>query len=127
MLGGLCDVCTYASEHARGCATDLQVVLANLRSVEHSVERGNLIDLHRGHLEDLGDLVHSRQSQEVIVLFLSDKKSGDHAAGLVVVGVLGLELFNGGVAFLGELKGALFEVIFGISMGREGAEGETLS
>ncbi len=103
------------------------MVLADLRSIEHSVERGNLIDLHGGHLEDLGDLVHSRQSQEVIVLLLSDEKSGDHAAGLVVVGVLGLELFNGGVAFLGELKGALFEVIFGISMVREGAEGETLS
>ena len=70
---------TYASEHAGGRATHLQVVLADLRPVEHRVEGSDLVDLHGGHFEDLGGLVHGRQSQKVVVLLLSDEKNGDHS------------------------------------------------
>ena len=41
---------TYTSEHAGSSATHLEVVLAELDSVEHSVETSYLVDLHGGHL-----------------------------------------------------------------------------
>ena len=65
---------TYSSNHAWGGSADLKVVLADSGSVEHREERGDLIDLHWGHLENLGSLVHGRQSQEVVVLLLSKEQ-----------------------------------------------------
>ena len=79
--------CTYTANHARSGAADLQVVLADLGSVEHRVERGDFVDLHRCHFEHLGHLVHRGECKEVIVLFLRDKQHWDHAARFVVVWV----------------------------------------
>lgn len=79
--------CTYTANHAWSGAADLQVVLAHLGAVEHRVERGDFVDLHRGHLEDLCHFVHCGQSEEVIVLLLRDKQHWDDAARFVVVGV----------------------------------------
>jgi len=39
-----------SSEHARSGSTDLEVVLADLSSVEHGVETGYFIHLHGSHL-----------------------------------------------------------------------------
>jgi hypothetical protein len=50
---------TYTSDHARGGSAHLQVVFAHLRSVEHRVKTGDFVDLHGGHVEDLGSFVHS--------------------------------------------------------------------
>ena len=41
---------TYTSEHAGSSTTHLEVVLAELGSVEHSVETSYLVDLHGSHL-----------------------------------------------------------------------------
>ena len=79
--------CTYTANHARSGAADLQVVLAHLGAVEHRVERGDFVDLHRGHLEHFCHLVHSGQREEVIVLLLRDKQHWDDAARFVVFGV----------------------------------------
>lgn len=117
---------TYTAEHARGGAADLQVVLANLRSVEHGVERGNLVDLHWGHFEDLRRLVHGGQSQKVVVLLLSNEQYRDASRGLVVSGVLVENSVNSGVRLLTELEGTLLEVVFSVSVVGEGAEAELL-
>ena len=90
-------MCTYTANHAGGSAANLEVILAELCAVEHRVEGSDFVHLHRSHLEDLGDLVHSGKSKEVIVLLLSDKQDGDDAAGLVVVRVLGEKSLNGSV------------------------------
>lgn len=71
-------ITTYTSEHAWSCSTNLQVILANLCSVEHRVKRSDFINLHRGHLQNLGDLVHRGKCQEVIVLLLSNEQDRDH-------------------------------------------------
>ena len=120
------DRSTYTSEEARGGATDLQMVLANLCPVEHGVERGDFIDLHGGHLEDLGSLVHSRQSQEVVVLLLGDEKHGDHGAALVVVRVLVKELLDSCVRLVVELEWRLLQVVCGVTMVRERTKGTLL-
>ena len=70
---------TYTAEHARSGAANLQVVLADLGSVEHGVESGDFVNLHRGHLEDLGGFVHSRQGQEVVVLLLRNEEHGNNS------------------------------------------------
>jgi len=51
-----------SSYHARGGATELQMVLSKFCSIEHSIETGHLIYLHWFHLENLSNLVHSGQS-----------------------------------------------------------------
>ena len=79
---------TYASDHAGSSATNLQVVLSNSGTVEHGVKSSDLVHLHGRHLEDLGNLVHRRERQEIVVLLLSDKKRRDAGRALVVVGVL---------------------------------------
>ena len=79
--------CTYTANHARSGAADLQVVLAHLGAVEHRVERGDFVDLHRGHLENFRHFVHSGECEEVIVLLLRDKQHWDDAARFVVFGV----------------------------------------
>ena len=53
------------------------MVLADLSSVKHSVERSNFVHLHGGHFEGLGDFVHSGECQEVVVLLLGDEKGRD--------------------------------------------------
>jgi hypothetical protein len=70
---------TYTSQEAWRSSADLQVVLSDLGAVEHGVETGHLVDLHWSHLENLGDLVHCGESEEVVVLLLSDEKSWDAA------------------------------------------------
>ena len=102
------------------------MVLANLCSVEHGVEGGDLVDLHGGHLEDLGSLVHGGKREEVIVLLLSDEQDWDDGRGLVVVGVLGKELLNGCVAFSSELKRCLLLVVFSVTMVCKRTEAESL-
>ena len=77
-----------SSDHARGSSTDLEVVLSYLGAVKHSVERGNLVNLHGLHVEDLSNLVHGREGEEVVVLFLSDEQSRDACALLIVGWVL---------------------------------------
>lgn len=68
---------TYTAEHARSGSANLQMVLADLGSVEHGVEGSDFINLHWGHLEDLGGLVHGRKGQEVIVLLLCNEQDRD--------------------------------------------------
>jgi len=68
---------TSASNHAGGSAANLKMVLSDLGTVEHSVETSDFVDLHGSHFEDLCNLVHGRQSQKVVVLFLGNEKSGD--------------------------------------------------
>lgn len=84
VLDGLNNV-TGAAEHARCGAADLEMVLADLGAVEHGIERGDFVDLHGSHVEDLGDLVHGGEGQEVVVLLLRDEEGRD-AGGLLVVG-----------------------------------------
>ena len=64
----------YSSDHARCCTAELDVVLTRLSAIEHRVEGSDLVHLHGLHLQDLRHLVHGRQSQEVVVLLLSDEQ-----------------------------------------------------
>lgn len=107
---------TYATEHAWGSSANLQVVFANLGSVEHGVESSHFIDLHWGHFQDLGSFVHGGQSQEVVVLLLGDEKDWDDSRRLVVIWELSEELLNGGVRSLSELERRFFQVVFCVSV-----------
>ena len=62
------------SDHARGRATELNVILTKSGPVEHGIERGNLVDLHGFHFQNLSDFVHCRKCQEIVVLLLSDEQ-----------------------------------------------------
>ena len=75
---------SYASDHARSGAAHLQVELAYSAAVEHGVETGYLVDLHGSHVENLGDLVHRRESEVVLVLLLRYEEQGDDCGVLVV-------------------------------------------
>ena len=121
------DYCTYTSDHAGGGSAHLKMILANLGSVEHSEETGDFVDLHRGHLQDLGCLVHRSEGQEVVVLLLRDEKRGNHTRRLVVIRVLGHEGLDGSVRLLSEFEGGLVKVILSVSMVGEGREGSLLS
>lgn len=107
---------TYTSEETRSRAAHLQVVLADLRSVEHRVKARDFVDLHWSHLEDLGDLVHRRESQEVVVLLLSDKQNWDHARRLVVAWVLLLQDLNCRIRLVRELEWRLLKVVLGVAV-----------
>ena len=61
-------------DHAGSCAAELDVILAESGSVEHGIERGDLVDLHGFHFQNLSDFVHSRKCKEIVVLLLSDEK-----------------------------------------------------
>lgn len=50
------------TEHARSSAAELEVIFANLFSVEHGVESCNLENLHFRALQNAGDLSHRTQS-----------------------------------------------------------------
>ena len=63
----------------------MDVMSADLLSIEHGVERCNLEDLHGLHFQYLGYLVHSGECQEVIVLFLSNKKDWIDGTVFVVI------------------------------------------
>ena len=80
---------TYAAKETGCGSTDLQVILSDLRPVEHRVEGGDLVHLHRRHLQHLRCLVHGTQRQKVVVLLLSDEQDWNDSRRLVVVGVLG--------------------------------------
>ncbi len=103
------------------------MVLANLGSVEHRVEAGDLVNLHGRHLEDLSSLMHGRERQEVVVLLLSDEQDGDASRGLIVVGVLGQQVLDGSIALISELEGTLIQVVLSVAMVGEGAEVVALS
>jgi len=79
---------TYTSEHTRSCTANLQMVLSNFSSVEHCVERCDLVDLHGCHLKNFGNFIHSRECQEVVVLLLSNEKGWNHSRGLIITWVL---------------------------------------
>lgn len=107
---------TYTANHAWSGTADLKMILADLRPIEHRVERCDFIDLHWRHLEHFGNLVHGRQRQEVIVLLLGNEKHRDDTTGLVVIWVLFEQRIDCSVGFLSEFKWRLFTVILGISM-----------
>jgi len=112
-----------SSEEAGSSSADLQVVLAHSGSVEHGVEGGDLIHLHGSHLQNLGSLVHRRQSQKVVVLLLSDEQHGNTRRRLVIVRELIQQNVNGLVRFFSELKWSLVQVIFSVSMVGKGGKG----
>ena len=79
---------TAPAEHARGRRADLDKVVADGFAVEHGVEARDLVDAHRGHLEDLCDVVHDADRREVLVLLLGDLEERDHGRLLVLGRVL---------------------------------------
>mmetsp|Transcript_27195 Transcript_27195/g.73514 ORF Transcript_27195/g.73514 Transcript_27195/m.73514 type:complete len:203 (+) Transcript_27195:98-706(+) len=77
LFQGLLQVlCTL--QPAWGCTTQLNVVLAHFRPVEHAVKRGNLINSDWRHVQQLGHTVHGWQAQETMVLLLGQVQQGDH-------------------------------------------------
>jgi len=65
------------------------VELAHGCTVVHGVERGDLVDTHRGHLEDARHLVHDADAAEA-VLTLAEVEQG-HDGCLLVLGRVALE------------------------------------
>ena len=103
------------------------MVFSKLCSIEHGVEGGNLVDLHRLHLEDLSDLVHRRQSQEVVVLLLGNEEHWNDSAMLVVVWEvtkLFLDLF---VILSCKFEWSFLNVILSISVVDESPHGPLLA
>jgi hypothetical protein len=74
-----------AADHARGRATQLDEVFANLGAIEHGVEGRHLIHTHGRHLHDTGDLIHGREGQPPAALSLGQIQQWD-AGSLLVVG-----------------------------------------
>jgi len=122
VLHSLDDI-SRSTEHARGGTAHLQVVLADLGTVEHGVERCDFIHLHGRHVENLGDLVHCREGEEVVVLLLSDEESRDASGLLVVRGVLVEQILDLSVVLRGELEGSIVIIVLGVSVVRKGGEG----
>ena len=54
------------------------MVLSDFCPVEHSIEAGYLVDLHRDHVENLSYLVHSTEGEEVLILLLSHHEKRNH-------------------------------------------------
>ena len=115
ILDGLDDV-SGTTELARSGTAYLEVILSDLGSVEHRVERGNLVHLHGLHVQDLSDLVHGGECEEVVVLFLSDEQSRDACALLVVARVLIQQVLNLFVVLLGELKRSVLIIVLSVSV-----------
>lgn len=77
MLFASSDYVLRSSQLARCGATNLKVELAYSFSIEHSVERCDLVDIHLIDFCDFGDLPHSGEGQKVIVLFLCESEERD--------------------------------------------------
>ena len=60
--------CSRLAQHAGEGAADLEMPEAHGLSVEHRLESGDLLNVHRGHPTDFGDFVHGCQRDPVLVL-----------------------------------------------------------
>jgi hypothetical protein len=86
--------------------------LADGRPVVHGVEGGNLIDAHRGHLEQARDLVHDGDAGEAVLALAEIEER--HDGGLLVLWRVALEDFgDDGLILL-----AKFERDGGVVVGR---------
>lgn len=87
-------------------------------TVIHGVERGNLIDTHRRHLQQPGNLIHDTDACEA-VLALAKVEKRHHGGFLILWGValedFGDELLTDGIEFKGNLR----VIVWGISMLRK--------
>jgi hypothetical protein len=89
--------------------------LPNRVAVIHCVKSSNLVDAHRGHLEQAGDLVHDTDAGEA-VLALAQVQQG-HDGGLFVLRrVAGDNLFDELVVLFGELEGDRGVVLGGVAV-----------
>mmetsp|Transcript_18176 Transcript_18176/g.55700 ORF Transcript_18176/g.55700 Transcript_18176/m.55700 type:complete len:254 (+) Transcript_18176:271-1032(+) len=71
LLDRLLDVFGTA-HHARRRPAQLDEVLAHFLAIEHGVERGDFVDAHGGHVQQLRDAVHRRERQPAPVLSLGE-------------------------------------------------------
>lgn len=88
---------------------------ANWGTVVHGVERSHLVDSHRGHLEEAGDLVHDANAGEAM-LTLSEVKKGHDGSLLVLRGVPFEDLRHEGLILRVELEGEIGVVVGGVSV-----------
>lgn len=114
MIFDCLDDVSRTSQLARCCSTYLQVILADLGPIEHGVEGGDLVDLHRLHIENFGDFVHCGQSKEVIVLLLRDEQGRDACRLLIVRGVLVEQLLYLLVVLFSELEWRVLVVVLSV-------------
>lgn len=97
-----------------GCA-GLDEELADRRPVVHSVEGGHLVDAHRGHLEQAGDLVHDGYAGEAVLALAEVEER--HDGGLLVLWRVALEdLGDDGLILFGELEGDRGVVVGRVAM-----------
>lgn len=96
------------------CAS-LNKEFANWRAIVHGVERGNLVDTHRGHLKNPRDFVHDTDRGES-VLALAEVQDW-HDSSLLVLRRVALEEFSDdGLILWREFEGNIGVVIGGVAV-----------
>lgn len=70
-------------------STNLQMIFAHRRTIVHSIERSNLVDTHRRHLQQPSNLIHDAQTSESM-LTLSEIQNR-HNSSLFVLRWISLE------------------------------------
>ena len=89
--------------------------LADRRTVIHGVEGRDLINAHRGHLQESRHLIHNADAGETM-LALTEVQDR-HNSGLLVLGGVSLEdLADDSLILWGEFKGNLCIVIGSVAM-----------
>lgn len=61
----------------------------NWIAVVHGIESGDLVDAHRGHLQDPRNLVHNADARPAVVLTLTEVEEGHDGGFLVLAWVAG--------------------------------------
>ena len=93
----------------------LEVESANRRSIVHCVEGSNLVDAHRGHLQDPSNLVHDADTCEAM-LPLSKVEKRHHGRFLILWGVAFEDLIDKLLVDGIELERNLGVVVRSVSM-----------
>jgi hypothetical protein len=93
----------------------LDVEFANGRAVVHGVERGDLVNAGRGHLEKSGHLVHDGDGGKAVLALAEIEKR--HHGGFLVLGRVSLEDLGHELLILGgEFKRDVWVVVGGVSV-----------
>ena len=95
--------------------TRLDKELADGSPVIHGVEGSDLVDAHRGNLEDAGNFVHNTNGSEAVLALAKVEKR--HNRGLLVLGRVALDdLLDDGFVLGAELERDIRVVIGSVSV-----------
>lgn len=110
---------TTTAEHARGGGAKLHKVLSDRFAVEHGVERSDLVNAHRRHLEQLGNVVHDRNGNPTRVLSLTEIEQWNNGSLFVLLRVVRDDFLCLLLVLLVEFEGNVGVVIVGVTVNEE--------